>query len=194
DVFVDRVWDWVNEYGDIILQQKRRLGDSCDWDRQRFTFDDAYAEAVQRVFVQLYREGLVYRGSYLVNWDPANQTALSDEEVDNVETDGHLWYIRYPLASGEGDVTIATTRPETMLGDTAVAVHPEDERYASLIGTNVNLPLMKREIPIIADAYVKQEFGAGALKITPAHDKNDFEIGERHGLAVINVMNPDGTI
>ena len=194
EAFVGRVWEWVDEYGDIILQQKRRLGDSCDWSRQRFTFDDAYVDAVQRVFVQLYEEGLIYRGHYLVNWDPANQTALSDEEVENVEREGNLWYIRYPLSDGSGDVTIATTRPETMLGDTAVAVHPEDERYAHLIGKTVRLPLIEREIPIIADDYVKMEFGAGALKITPAHDKNDFEIGERHGLPTINVMNPDGTI
>ncbi|HEX7071811.1 MAG TPA: valine--tRNA ligase [Rhodothermales bacterium] len=192
--FVDRVWKWVDEYGDIILQQKRRLGDSCDWERQRFTFDEAYVEAVQRVFVQLYNEGLIYRGYYLVNWDPANQTALSDEEVDNVERDGHLWYINYPLTDGSGHVTIATTRPETMLGDTAVAVHPEDERYTHLVGRTVRLPLLERDIPIIADEYVKSDFAAGALKITPAHDKNDFEIGERHGLASINIMNPDGTI
>ncbi len=194
EAFVARVWDWVDEYGDIILQQKRRLGDSCDWSRQRFTFDDAYVRAVQQVFVQLYDEGLIYRGKYLVNWDPVNQTALSDEEVDNVERDGNLWYIKYPLSDGSGHLTIATTRPETMLGDSAVAVHPEDERYRSLIGRTVRLPLMDREIPIIGDEYVKQDFGAGALKITPAHDKNDFEIGERHALPVINIMNPDGTI
>ncbi len=194
DAFVSRVWDWVDEYGDIILQQKRRLGDSCDWSRERFTMDDTYVEAVQRVFVRLYEEGLIYRGDYLVNWDPENRTALSDEEVDNVERDGHLWYVRYPLAEGKGHVTVATTRPETMLGDTAIAVHPEDERYADLIGKNAILPLLGREIPIIADDYVKIDFGAGALKITPAHDKNDFEIGARHGLQVVNVMSVDGTI
>ncbi len=194
EAFVERVWDWVNEYGDIILQQKRRLGDSCDWHRERFTFDDRYVRAVQDVFVKLYNDGLIYRGNYLVNWDPENQTALSDEEVDNVERKGHLWYVQYPFTDGTGHLTIATTRPETMLGDSAIAVHPDDERYTDLIGKTVLLPLLNREIPIIADEYVKMEFGAGALKITPAHDKNDFEIGERHGLAVINVINPDGTI
>ena len=194
--FVERVWAWVEEYGDRILQQKRRLGDSCDWDRERFTMDERYVHAVQKVFVQLYEEGLVYRGYYLVNWDPENRTALSDEEVDNVERDGHLWYVRYPLAEpteGLTHLTIATTRPETMLGDTAVAVHPEDERYQALIGQKAILPLLDREIPIIADEYVKMEFGAGALKVTPGHDKNDFEIGERHGLEVINILNPDAT-
>ncbi|MFQ5568669.1 MAG: valine--tRNA ligase [Rhodothermales bacterium] len=194
EAFVERVWDWVGEYGDIILQQKRRLGDSCDWRRERFTMDERYVHAVQKVFVQLYEEGLIYRGNYLVNWCPVDRTALSDEEVDNVERDGHLWHIRYPLADGSDHLTIATTRPETMLGDTAVAVHPEDERYRHLIGKHAVLPLMNREIPIIGDTYVKMEFGAGALKVTPAHDKNDFEIGRRHALEVVNVMNPDATI
>ncbi len=192
--FIARVWEWVEEYGDIILRQKRRLGDSCDWRRERFTMDEGYARAVQHVFVKLYEDGLIYRGHYLVNWCPKDQTALSDEEVDNVEREGHLWYVRYPLADGSGFLTIATTRPETMLGDTAVAVHPEDERYRRLIGKKVVLPLLGREIPVIADPYVRKDFGAGALKITPAHDKNDFEIGRRHGLEVINIMNPDATI
>ena len=156
--------------------------------------DDGYVEAVQTVFVQLYEEGLIYRGDYLVNWCPADQTALSDEEVDNVERDGHLWHVRYPLADGSGQLTIATTRPETMLGDTALAVHPEDERYKALVGKTAILPLVGREIPIIADEYVKMEFGAGALKITPAHDANDFEIGKKHDLETINIMNVDGTI
>ncbi len=194
EAFEARVWEWVDEYGDIILQQKRRLGDSCDWDRERFTMDERYVEAVQHVFVRLYEEGLIYRGDYLVNWDPENRTALSDEEVDNVERDGHLWYVDYPLASGDGHITIATTRPETMLGDTAVAVHPDDVRYTDLVGSKLILPLLEREIPIIADEYVKMDFAAGALKITPAHDKNDFEIGQRHDLPVVNVMSPDGTI
>lgn len=194
EAFLQRVWQWKEEYGDIILQQKRRLGDSCDWSRTRFTMDEGFTRAVQEVFVRLYHEGLIYRGDYLVNWCPVDQTALSDEEVDNVEQDGQLWYIRYPLADGNGFVTIATTRPETMLGDTAVAVHPEDERYRHLIGRKVRLPLLGREIPIIADAHVKRDFGAGALKITPGHDKNDFEIGQRHGLPLVNIMNPDGTI
>jgi valyl-tRNA synthetase len=144
--------------------------------------------------VQLYEQGLIYRGHYLVNWCPVDMTALSDEEVDNVERDGNLWYIRYPFADGSGHVTIATTRPETMLGDTGIAVHPEDERYKALVGKKVILPLLDREIPIIADDYVKMDFGAGALKITPAHDKNDFEIGQRHNLEVINVMNTDATV
>jgi len=194
EAFLQRVWQWKEEYGDIILQQKRRLGDSCDWSRTRFTMDEGFTRAVQEVFVRLYNEGLIYRGNYLVNWCPVDQTALSDEEVDNVEQDGHLWYIRYPLVDGSGYITIATTRPETMLGDTAVAVHPEDERYRHLIGKKVRLPLIGRELPIIADEHVKRDFGAGALKITPGHDKNDFEIGQRHGLPLVNIMNPDGTI
>ncbi len=194
EAFVAKTWEWVEEYGGIILQQKRRLGDSCDWRRSRFTMDEGFTRAVLEVFVRLYDEGLIYRGHYLVNWDPENETALSDEEVDNVERDGHLWHVKYPFAHGSGHITIATTRPETMLGDTAIAVHPEDERYAGLVGKNVILPLLEREIPVIADEYVKMDFGAGALKITPAHDKNDFEIGQRHGLDTVNVMNPDGTV
>ncbi|MDX1419781.1 MAG: valine--tRNA ligase, partial [Rubricoccaceae bacterium] len=194
EAFLERVWAYVEEFGGIILQQKRRLGDSADWSRERFTLDDRYARVVQDVFVRLYDEGLIYRGDYLVNWDPDNMTAISDEEVDNVERDGHLWWIKYPLADGSGHVTIATTRPETMLADTAVAVHPEDERYASLVGQEVVLPLLGRRLPVIADDYVKPEFGAGALKVTPAHDKNDFEIGRRHGLDTITVIHPDATI
>lgn len=192
--FVERVWEWKDEYGDIILQQKRKLGDSVDWSRTRFTMDDGFTRAVQDVFVKLYEQGLVYRGNYMVNWDPDNMTAISDEEVDNVERDGHLWWVNYPLASGTGFITIATTRPETMLADAAIAVHPEDERYTSLVGQKAVLPLMNREIPIIADEYVRPEFGAGALKVTPAHDTNDFEIGKRHRLEAISVINPDATI
>ena len=192
--FVERVWDWKEEYGDIILQQKRKLGDSCDWSRQRFTMDEGFTRAVQEVFVQLYEDGLIYRGNYLVNWDPENQTALSDEEVDNVEREGNLWHIQYPLKGSDETLTIATTRPETMLGDTAVAVHPEDERYNHLIGETAVLPLLGRELPIIADEHIDSEFGTGALKVTPAHDENDFEIGQRHDLDTVNVMNPDGTI
>ena len=217
DNFVERVWEWKEEYGDIISQQMRTLGVSCDWDRERFTMDEGFSRAVQEVFVQLYDDGLIYRGDYLVNWDPENQTALSDEEVDNVEREGHLWHVKYPI-SGAGPkhpsvadappdgsdasppnakqeyITIATTRPETMLGDTAVAVHPEDERYADLVGKTVTLPLLGRELQIIADEYVDQSFGEGALKVTPGHDKNDFEIGQRHDLDVVNVMNADATI
>ena len=202
EAFVDRVWDWVDEYGDIILQQKRRLGDSCDWSRQRFTFDEAYVRAVQQVFVQLYEEGLIYRGKYLVNWDPANQTALSDEEAEPVETEGSLYFLRYPvagdfdgelprLADGRAYVVVATTRPETMLGDVAVAVHPEDERYRGLIGAELELPLTGRRIPVLADDFVDPEFGTGAVKITPGHDPNDFEMGLRHNLPVIDVMTPE---
>ncbi|MFK7843818.1 MAG: valine--tRNA ligase [Rhodothermales bacterium] len=194
EAFTERVWDWVGEYGDIILQQKRRMGDSCDWERERFTMDEEYVKAVQEIFVRLYDDDLIYRGEYLINWCPVDMTALSDEEVNNIERDGHLWYIKYPLADGSGYIEIATTRPETMLGDSAIAVNPEDDRYTHLIGKKVLLPLTDREIPIIADAYVKSEFGAGALKVTPAHDKNDFEIGQKHGLEIINIMNLDATI
>jgi valyl-tRNA synthetase len=194
EAFVERVWKWKEEYGGIILQQKRRLGDSCDWHRERFTMDEGFSRAVQHVFVKLYEEGLIYRGEYLINWCPVDRTALSDEEVDNVERDGHLWYVRYPLADGSGHITIATTRPETMLGDTAIAVNPEDVRHSALVGKEVILPLVDRRIPIIADEYVKPEFGAGALKVTPAHDRNDFEIGQKHGLEMVNIMALDGTI
>ncbi len=195
DAFIDKVWEWKNEYGAIIIDQMKKLGTSCDWSKERFTMDEGFSRAVQEVFVKLYNEGLIYRGNYLVNWCPVDMTALSDEEVDDVEKDGHLWYVKYPLADDPvQSITIATTRPETMLGDTAIAVHPDDERYQKLIGRKVILPLTGRELPIIADDYVKMEFGAGALKITPAHDKNDFEIGERHHLEVINIMNTDGTI
>ena len=195
DAFVERVWAWKEEYGNIILQQKRTLGDSCDWERQRFTMDEGFTRAVQEVFVQLYEDGLIYRGNYLVNWDPENQTALSDEEVDNVERKGHLWHIRYPLKDAEAEsVTIATTRPETMLGDTAIAVNPDDERYQHLVGKTAVLPLLDREIPIIADDYIQSEFGTGALKVTPAHDENDFRIGKKHDLETVNIMNPDGTV
>lgn len=193
DAFIERVWAWKEEYGGIILQQKRRMGDSADWKRGRFTMDAGFTRAVQEVFVRLYEQGLVYRGSYLVNWCPVDQTALSDEEVDNVERDGNLWYVRYPLVEG-GFLTIATTRPETILGDTAIAVHPDDERYTHLIGKKARVPFVDREIPIIADPYVKMEFGAGALKITPGHDKNDFEIGQRHHLPIVNILEKDGTL
>ena len=196
EAFIERVYAWKKEYGDIILRQKRTLGDSCDWERSYFTMDEDFSRAVQEVFVQLYEDGLIYRGDYLVNWDPANETALSDEEVNNEERAGHLWHVRYPLVT-DGDpayVTIATTRPETILGDTALAVHPDDERYQHLVGQTARVPVLDREIPIIADEYIDSEFGTGALKVTPAHDENDFEIGERHDLDTVNVMNPDGTI
>jgi valyl-tRNA synthetase len=198
EAFVERVYAWKEEYGDIILDQKRKLGDSCDWSRQRFTMDEGFTRAVQEVFVRLYEEGLIYRGDYLVNWDPENETALSDEEVENEERQGHLWSIRYPLADPEADdpdaITIATTRPETMLGDTAIAVHPDDERYQHLVGKTAVLPLLEREIPIIASDHIDSDFGTGALKVTPAHDETDFEIGEAHDLDSITVIRPDGSI
>ena len=194
EAFIEHVWKWKDEYGGIIVDQQKKLGVSCDWDRQRFTMDEGFTHAVQKVFVSLYKEDLIYRGNYLVNWCPVDQTALSDEEVDNVERDGSLWYISYPVEDSETRITVATTRPETMFGDTAVAVHPDDERYATLIGKNVRVPLTNRWIPIISDEYVKMEFGAGVLKITPGHDKNDFEIGSRHDLDVISVINLDGTL
>jgi valyl-tRNA synthetase len=199
EAFVEEVYEWKEEYGGIILDQKRKLGDSADWERTRFTMDEGFTRGVQTIFVKLYEDGLIYRGDYLVNWDPENMTAISDEEVENVERDGHLWFIKYPILGDAGEetgehVTIATTRPETMLGDTAIAVHPEDERYQHLVGKKVKLPLVGRAIPVIADDYVKPEFGAGALKITPGHDKNDFEIGQRHDLEVLSVIEPDATI
>ena len=194
EAFVGQVWKWVDEYGGRILDQKRRLGDSCDWRRERFTMDEEYVEAVRHVFVKLYEDGLIYRGHYLVNWCPVDQTALSDEEVDNEERDGYLWHIRYPLAEGPGSIAIATTRPETMLGDTAVAVHPDDERYTHLVGKNVIVPLVERPVPVIADAYVRRDFGAGALKVTPGHDRNDALIGQRHDLPVLSVIDTDARI
>ena len=199
EAFLEHVWKWKEEYGDIILQQKRRLGDSCSWDRTRFTMDDGLSRAVQEVFVRLHTEGLVYRGDYLVNWDPDNQTVISNEEVDNVERDGHLWYVAYPVVGESGEptgetLTVATTRPETIPADTAVAVHPDDERFAHLVGRELLVPLTGRRVPIIADDYIKMDFGAGALKVTPGHDENDFEIGRRHDLATISLMNLDGSL
>ncbi len=192
--FVERVWQWKEKYGNYIVEQLKRLGCSCDWDRLRFTMDEGFSRAVREVFVRLYEEGLIYKGKYIVNWCPRCRTALSDLEVEYQEEKGHLWYIKYPLEDGSGYITVATTRPETMLGDTAVAVNPEDERYRDYIGKNVILPFVNRRIPIIADPYVDPEFGTGALKITPAHDPNDFEIGRKFNLDVVCVMNPDGTM
>ena len=192
--FIERVWEWKEKYGNYIVEQLKRLGCSCDWDRLRFTMDEGFSRAVREVFVRLYEEGLIYKGKYIVNWCPRCHTALSDLEVEYEEQDGNLWYIKYPLEDGSGYITVATTRPETMLGDTAVAVNPEDERYKDFIGKNVILPLVNRKIPVIADPYVDPEFGTGALKITPAHDPNDFEIGKRFNLDVICVMNTDGTM
>src|SRR5216683_1609974 len=189
--FVKRVWAWRETYGGKILHQLRRLGASCDWSRERFTLDEGLSRAVTKVFVQLYNEKLIYRDFRLINWCPRCETALSDLEVEHKDASGSLWYIRYPLADGSGAITVATTRPETMLGDTAVAVHPADKRYASLIGKLVRLPLTNREIPIIADESVDKEFGTGFVKVTPAHDPNDFEIGMRHKLDMPLVMSED---
>ena len=192
--FVERVWEWKEESGGKIAQQLRRMGASVDWSRDRFTMDDGLSEAVREVFVKLYDEGLIYRGKRLVNWDPVLHTALSDLEVLTAEEDGHLWHFRYPLASGDGHLTVATTRPETMLGDSAVAVHPDDERYKHLIGQEIILPIVGRHIPIIADDYVDPEFGTGCVKITPAHDFNDYEIGKRHDLTIYNILTDDASL
>ena len=193
--FLEAVWAWKDEYGGAIVNQLRRLGASADWSRERFTMDEGLSRAVIKVFVRLYREGLIYKDKRLVNWDPRLQTAVSDLEVENIEVKGHLWHIKYPIENALGQfVTVATTRPETMLGDTAVAVHPDDERYKSLIGKRVVLPLANRSIPIIADEYTDPEKGTGAVKITPAHDFNDFDVGKRHNLPLINILNRDGTL
>ncbi len=192
--FVEKVWEWKEYSGSTITRQMRRLGTSCDWSRERFTMDEGLSKTVTETFVRLYQEGLIYRGKRLVNWDPTLLTAVSDLEVESEEEDGFLWHIRYPLADGSGHLTVATTRPETMLGDTAVAVNPDDERYKHLVGKTVRLPLCNRDIPIIADAYVDKEFGTGCVKITPAHDFNDYQIGSRHGLATINVLTLDAKI
>jgi len=192
--FLKIVWDWANKHKSIILNQLRKIGCSCDWERERFTLDAGLSNAVRYVFVHLYRKGLIYRGRRIINWCPASQTALSDEEVIHKETKGHLWYFKYPLQDGTGHLTVATTRPETMLGDTAVAVNPHDKRYHQFVGRKLILPIMNRVIPVIADEFVDQEFGTGAVKVTPAHDPNDFEIGLRHNLDQINVMNTDGTM
>jgi len=194
EAFLERVWQWKEHSGNRITQQLRRLGSSLDWSRERFTMDADLSHAVSEVFVQLYDEGLIYRGKRLVNWDPVLHTALSDLEVLSGEEHGKLWRFRYPLTDGDGHLVVATTRPETMLGDTAVAVHPDDERYAALIGKTVRLPLAEREIPIVADEYVDPEFGTGCVKITPGHDFNDYEVGRRHDLPVINIFEPDAKL
>ena len=192
--FIDQVWEWKEEYADHIHEQWAKLGLSLDYSRERFTLDDGLSEAVRKVFVTLYEKGLIYRGEYIINWDPKARTALSDIEVIHKDVEGAFYHMTYPLADGSGSVEIATTRPETMLGDTAVAVHPDDERYQDLIGKTVILPLVNRELPIVADHYVDREFGTGVVKITPAHDPNDFEVGNRHDLLRLNVMNEDGTM
>src|SRR4051812_46104907 len=192
--FLERVWKWKEQSGGTITQQMRRLGESVDWSRDTFTMDPRLSRAVTEVFVRLHEEGLIYRGKRLVNWDPVLLTAVSDLEVVSEEKDGSLWHIRYPIVGGGGHVVVATTRPETMLGDTAVAVNPEDERYQALIGKQLELPLTGRTIPVIADSYVDAAFGSGCVKITPAHDFNDYEVGQRHGLAQINIFTPDAKI
>ncbi len=192
--FLKRAWQWKEEYGGAIINQLKKLGSSCDWDRERFTMDEGCSEAVLEVFIRLYEKGYIYKGSRIINWCPVCQTSISDAEVEHEDQAGHFWYINYPIADGSGHVMIATTRPETMLGDTAVAVNPEDERYQHLIGKTLKLPLTNREIPVVADPYVDKEFGTGCVKITPAHDPNDFEVGKRHDLPKINIMNDDATI
>ncbi|EDZ96983.1 MULTISPECIES: valine--tRNA ligase [Limnospira] len=194
DKFLDRAWQWKQESGGTIVNQLRRLGVSCDWTRERFTLDEGLSKAVIEAFVRLYEDGLIYRGEYLVNWCPASESAVSDLEVENKEVNGNLWHFRYPLSDGSGFVEVATTRPETMLGDTAVAVNPKDKRYQNLIGKTLTLPIMNREIPIIGDELVDPEFGTGCVKVTPAHDPNDFEMGKRHNLPMINIMNKNGSL
>ncbi len=198
--FLERAWDWKREYGGRIISQLKKMGSSCDWDRERFTMDDGCNRAVTEVFVKMHEKGYIYKGARIINWCPVCNTSISDAEVEYEEQAGHLWHIKYPVMQEDGTpsdtefLTFATTRPETMLGDTAVAIHPEDERYAHLIGKSVMLPLMDRVIPVVTDTYVDREFGTGVVKITPAHDPNDFEVGKRHDLPVINVMNDDTTI
>ncbi len=192
--FLERTWQWKEEYGGTIKSQLMKLGSSCDWDRERFTMDEGCSKAVEEVFIKLYEEGYIYKGSRIINWCPVCKTSLSDAEVEHEEQEGHFWHIKYPIVGTDDYLEIATTRPETMLGDTAIAVHPDDDRYKDLVGKKALLPLVNREIPIVADYYVDKEFGTGAVKITPAHDPNDFEVGKRHNLPEINVMNDDATI
>ena len=192
--FLKRTWEWKEEYGGTITQQLKKLGTSCDWDRERFTMDEGCSKAVEEVFIKLYEEGYIYKGSRIINWCPVCKTSLSDAEVEHEEQEGHFWHIKYPIVGTDRFLEIATTRPETMLGDTAIAVHPDDERYTDIVGKKVLLPLVNKEIPIVADYYVDKEFGTGAVKITPAHDPNDFEVGKRHNLPEINILNDDATI
>src|SRR4051812_12788822 len=192
EAFVERVWEWRAEYGGQIIEQFKRLGATLDYDDERFTLDEGYARAVLEVFVALYRKGLIYRDHYMVNWDPGTRSAISDLEVEDREVTDTLFHVAYPLEDGSGEVVVATVRPETMLADTAVAVNPHDDRYRHLVGRTAILPLVGRRLPIIADDYVKPEFGTGALKITPGHDPNDFDIGRRHELDEISVIGEDG--
>lgn len=192
--FLERTWQWKEEYAGTIEGQLKKLGVSCDWDRERFTMDEGCSKAVEEVFIKLYEKGYIYKGSRIINWCPVCKTSLSDAEVEHEEQDGHFWHIKYPIVGTDRFLEIATTRPETMLGDTAIAVHPDDERYKDIVGKMVLLPLVNKEIPVVADYYVDKEFGTGAVKITPAHDPNDFEVGKRHNLPEINIMNDDATI
>ncbi len=194
DAFIERVWQWREEKGGTIIRQLKRLGCSCDWERERFTMDSGLSAAVREVFVRLYKENLIYKGDYIVNWCPRCKTALADDEVEHEETKGRLYYIRYPYADGSGYLVVATTRPETMLGDTAVAAHPDDERYSGLSGIGIKLPLTDRVVPVIYDHHVQREFGTGALKVTPSHDRNDYEIGKRHDLPLLKVMDEEGVM
>jgi len=198
--FLEHVWQWKEKHGGIIIQQLKKLGCSCDWSRERFTMDPQYSKCVQSVFVELYQKGLIYRGRRMVNWDPAAKTALSDEEVEMIEEKGHLWHLKYPLINEKGQVqpnefvVVATTRPETMLGDEAVAVNPEDPRYTGLLGKRCLLPLQNKHIPIIADSFVDPKFGTGCVKVTPAHDPNDYQMAVRHGLPFTVVIGPNGAM
>ncbi|MCK4426338.1 MAG: valine--tRNA ligase, partial [Deltaproteobacteria bacterium] len=196
--FIEKVWEWKASSGGRIIEQLKGLGCSCDWSRERFTMDKGLSRAVREVFVRLYEEGLIYRGNYIINWCPRCHTALADIEVEHKQTEGRLWYMRYPLAEKSKEITkfitVATTRPETMLGDTAVAVHPEDPRYKDFVGKDLMLPLLNRRIPVVADAAVEPEFGTGAVKVTPAHDLNDFEIAKRHGLQSINIFDENAIL
>lgn len=194
EAFLERAWNWKKEYGGRIVHQQRKMGISCDWSRERFTMDEGCSRAVREVFVRLYEKGLIYRGNRMINWCPACQSAISDAEVEYKDVASHLWHIRYPGADGSEGVVVATTRPETMLGDTGVAVNPADERYTNLVGKKVILPIVNKEIPVVADDYVEKEFGTGAVKMTPAHDPNDFEVAQRHNLEIITVTNDDGTM
>ena len=191
--FLIHAWKWKEKYGDIIIQQLKKLGASCDWNREKFTMDEDYSRAVQEVFVRLYNDGLIYRGERIINWDPKGQTALSEEEVIYKDIKGHLWHFRYPLNDVSGHLVVATTRPETMLGDTGVAVNPKDKRYSDLVGKSVLLPIVNREIPIFADSYVDMEFGTGCVKVTPAHDPNDYHMAKRNDLELLNIMNDDAS-
>ncbi|MBR4079315.1 MAG: class I tRNA ligase family protein, partial [Christensenellaceae bacterium] len=190
--FLERAWQWKEQYGGRIVKQLKKLGSSCDWDRERFTMDEGCSNAVKEVFIRLYEKGLIYRGNRIINWCPNCCTALSDAEVEYEEEASHLWHLRYDLEDGTGSIIVATTRPETMLGDTAVAVHPEDERYKDMVGKNLVLPIMNKLIPVVADEYVEKEFGTGAVKITPAHDPNDYEVAMRHDLPIVCVFTDDG--